>query len=344
MKKYVGLFLFMLLIYVGVLLASPWDSFGRNHFNLARRIGMEGIICIGAGVLIIAGGIDLSLGSVVGFSVALAVMLLQDSGRFGLQPLPAFLIVLLVGALIGLINGLLVTKVRVQAFVVTLCGMFIYRGLAKWLTGDIVQGLSDHTSHIRNWNGWIKALYSDREVWGLLQPVNWLLKQLGAEPIGIPVSLVIFLILVVAAALFLHFSVYGRYFFAIGSNERAARYSGVNTDGYKILAYVICSTLAALYGILHLMPQNSATPTQDGINLELKAIAGAVLGGCSVRGGEGNIIGIVIGTTILVLLPNLSVMLGIPDAMEFIVIGMALLIGAILDEILRRFGAAHKMH
>src|SRR5262245_34611776 len=233
MKKYVGLFLFMLLIYIGVLLASPWnwDSFASNHFNLARRIGMEGIICIGAGLLIIAGGIDLSLGSVVGFSVALAVTLLQDSGRFALKPLPAFLIVLLFGALIGLINGLLVTKVRVQAFVVTLCGMFIYRGLAKWLTGDIVQGLSDRTSHIPNWNGWTKALYSDREVWGLLQPVNWVLKQVGAGPISIPVSLVIFLMLVVAAALFLHFSVYGRYFFAIGSNERAARYSGVNTDG-----------------------------------------------------------------------------------------------------------------
>src|SRR5262249_49739946 len=162
-------------------------------------------------------------------------------------------------------------------------------GLTKWITGDQVQGMSGQTTHVPNWDGWTRALYSDREIWGLLRPVNHIFEHLGIPTISVPVSLVFFLLLVGAGALFLHFSVYGRYFFAIGSNERAARYSGVSTDLYKILAYVICSTLAATYGILQLMQAQSATPSQDGVNLELKAIAGAVLGGCSVRGGEGNI-------------------------------------------------------
>lgn len=343
MKKYVGLILFLIVIY-GALLASGESARSAfNHFNLARRIGMEGIVCVGVGMLIITGGIDLSIGSVVGFSVALAVTLLQDPGPdgrggFGWQPLPAMLAVLVTGALIGTLNGVLVTKLKVQAFVVTLCGMFIYRGLTKWITGDQVQGLSGRTSHVPNWDAWTRALYGDREMWGLLRPVNWLLGQIGLEPIGVPVSLVLFAILLVAAGLFLHFSVYGRYFFAIGSNEQAARYSGINTDLYRIAAYAICSACAAFYGILHLMPAQSATPTQDGINLELRAIAGAVLGGCSFRGGEGNILGIIIGTSILVLLPNLSLMRGVPDFMEFIVIGGALLLGAILDETLRQGG------
>ncbi|MFL5340856.1 MAG: ABC transporter permease [Gemmataceae bacterium] len=334
MKKYAGLFVFLLIIYATLLAADPAARSAYNHFNLARRVGMEGIVCVGAGLLIITGGIDLSLGSVVGFSVALAVTLMRRDD-YGWQPLPAMLVVILTGGLIGALNGFLVTKVRVQAFVVTLCGMFIYRGLTKWMTGDQVQGLSGQMQHVPAWDAWTRALYSSRDVWGLLKPVNYLLAHAGIEPIAIPVSLVLFLVVVVAAALFLHFSVYGRYFFAIGSNEQAARYSGVNTDLYKILAYVLCSMSAAVYGILHVMQAQSATPTQDGANLELKAIAGAVLGGCSVRGGEGNVIGIVIGTTILVLLPNLSLMLGIPDFMEFIVIGGALLIGAILDESLR---------
>src|SRR5262249_62018170 len=123
-------------------------------------------------------------------------------------------------------------------------------------------------------------------------------------------------------------------------NERAARYSGISTDRYKIFAYVICSTLAAFYGVLSLMKLNAAVPSSDGTFLELYAIAGAVLGGCSLRGGEGNILGVIIGTIILVLLPTLTGMLGIPSELEYTVIGLALLLGAILDEVMRRFGRA----
>jgi len=139
-----------------------------------------------------------------------------------------------------------------------------------------------------------------------------------------------------AATVFLHMSVYGRYLFAIGSNEQAAKYAGIAVDRYRTLAYVLCSTLAALFSIIYLAENNSVQPSETGSFFELYAIAGAVLGGCSLRGGEGSVLGIMIGTAIIWILPNFTKMWGVPSALEYTVIGVALLIGALLDEILRR--------
>jgi ribose transport system permease protein len=317
MKKVIGIAAFLVILY-GILLVSAEGARSvENHFNLGRRIGLYGIITLGAGLLIITGGIDLSIGSVVGLASTTLAILVVDRGQPFAVAIP---LVLLMGALIGLVNGLLVTRLRVQAFVVTLCGMFIYRGAARWLAGDQVKGLGSLPEGPRaaEFRFWKEALYSSRAVFHL------------------PISLVIFLILAGIAAVFLHWSVYGRYFYAIGSNERAARYSGIATARYKIVAYVICSTFAAFYGILTLMQDNSAQPSSTGNYLELYAIAGAVLGGCSLSGGEGNIPGFLIGTTILVLLPNLSNMLGIQSSLDPTVIGGALLLGAIIDELLKR--------
>jgi ribose transport system permease protein len=240
-------------------------------------------------------------------------MLLVD---YHLHPLAAIGAVLALGALIGLVNGLLVTKLRVQAFVVTLCGLFIYRGAARWLAG-----------------GQNKGLGTDFETWK-----HWLAK--GKDLLGLPMALVIFLVLAAIAAVGLHLSVYGRYLFAVGSNEQAARYSGIAVDRYRISAYVICSTLAALFSVLFLMEENSVQPSSTGSFFELYAIAGAVLGGCSLRGGEGNVLGIIIGTAILWILPNFTKMWGVPSELEYTVIGAALLVGALVDELLRRRGLA----
>ncbi len=339
MKKVIGLIAFLAIIYLLLLAADPGARLAANHFNLGRRIGLYGIISLGAGMLIITGGIDLSIGSVVGLCATLLAMLLRgdrfprfpfkgwlfDQFNAGLDwlgslvnfpehPWAAILLVLLVGMGIGLMNGVLVTKVRVQAFVVTLCGLFIYRGISRFMAEDQVKGLGNQFGQLKS------IFYSSEAIFGL------------------PMSLVYFVGLLVLATVFLHWSIHGRYFFAIGANEKAARYSGVATDRYKILAYVLCSTLASFYGVLYLMQENSAQPSSTGNFLELYAIAGAVLGGCSLRGGEGSVGGLVIGTSILVLLPNLSLMLGIPSALEYTVIGGALLLGAVLDEVLRRVG------
>lgn len=318
MKKFVGVVLFLAVVYGFLLLADPGARTLLNHFNLARRIGLFGIISLGAGLLIITGGIDLSIGSVVGLCATIFAMLLRVP-FYAANPILAILIVLAIGASIGFMNGVLVTKVRVQAFVVTLCGLFVFRGAARWLAKDSVKGLGNTCGPLK------EALYSSTTIFGV--------------DIWMPRSLLIFLVFVAIAVIFLHFSVYGRYFYAIGSNEKAAAYSGIATSRYKILAYVICSALAAVYGMLLLMQENSAQPSSTGTFLELYAIAGAVLGGCSLRGGEGSVAGIVLGTSILVLLPNMSNMWGIPSELEFTVIGGALLLGAILDELLRRFGA-----
>jgi len=310
-KKLIGIGLFLLLLYGALLLSDPGASSLQNHLNLGKRIGLYGILSLGAGIVIISGGIDLSIGAVVGLSSTLLAVLLVD---YGLPPLPAMLLVLLMGGLIGVVHGLLITRVKLQAFVVTLCGLFIYRGLSRWIANDSIKGLGNQ---FEDW--------------------KWLLSY--NRPLGLPMSLVVLLMLMAAATVFLHFSVYGRYLYAIGSNEKAASYSGIATDRYKILAYVLCSGLAALFGILELMQNNSAQPSSAGEFYELYAIAGAVLGGCSLRGGEGTVLGIFIGTAILWLLPNFNNMVGISSTLEKIVIGSALLLGAILDEVLRRRNA-----
>jgi ribose transport system permease protein len=309
MKQLFGITVLLLVLYGIMFAVVPEDSRLTNHFNLAKRVGLYGIITLGAGILIISGGIDLSIGSVVALSATLTAILLTDPDC---QWPPALVLplVLVLGVVIGLINGLLVTKLKLPPFMVTLCGLFIYRGVARTISGNMSKGLGNQFEDLKH------LLYDD--------PV-----------FGLPRFFAIFLVLAAVATVFLHFSVYGRYLYAIGSNERAARYAGIATDRYKILAYVICSTLAALFGILFLMEQNSVRSSSDGSFYELYAIAGAVMGGCSLRGGEGTVLGIIIGTAILWLLPNLTNLLGVSSELEFIVIGGALLLGAVLDEVLR---------
>jgi ribose transport system permease protein len=135
---------------------------------------------------------------------------------------------------------------------------------------------------------------------------------------------------------FLHRTSHGRYLFAIGANEEAARYAGIPTYRYKVLSYVICSCLAALCGVLLLLDAETVNPTSAGSLLELYAITGAVLGGCSLRGGEGTVPGMVLGAAVLPLLRGVTAFNNVPTDIEYAVIGFALLIGTIVDEMLKR--------
>src|SRR5262249_470232 len=162
--------------------------------------------------------------------------------------------------------GVLVTRLRLQPFIVTLCGLFIYRGLARWATWT-PQG-------------------SSRAVGIGGRPDLADLRFLAAGGVhGVPTIFLILLGLAVLCALLLHAIVYGRFLYAVGYNEQAARYAGVAVDRYKILAYVLCSFLAGLGGILHMLDLETAQPSVAGSWYELYAITGAVLGGCSLRGG-----------------------------------------------------------
>ncbi len=325
-KRILGILATVLVLYAA-LMTSVWlerrdqpastdDSWVADvHKTLAQQMGFYGIMTVGAGLLIVTGGIDLSIGSVVGFSaVCFALLLEKDYGPFASAGL-----VLLFAPLIGLFHGLLVTKLRLQPFLVTLCGLFIYRGLARWATWT-PQGSSRSVG------------IGDKDVGSL---GFWLTGNYH----GVPMVFLVLLGLVVLSGVFLHGSKFGRYFFAIGSNEQAARYAGIATDRYKVLAYILCSLLAALAGVQSLLELGTASPSTAGSWFELYAITGAVLGGCSLRGGEGTVAGLLLGAAVLPLLRNLSIFAGIPSDLEFTVIGVALLLGTIADELLKRRAA-----
>lgn len=314
MNKVLGILLMVIVLYVALIFSDPNAGSLRNHQNIALRIGTAGILVLGVAPLIISGGIDLSIGSVVCLSAVCFALQLEA----GIPPGLAIILILLFAPLLGLIHGLLVTQLHLQPFLVTLCGLFVYRGLARWAT-------------------WTDESGSSRNVG--LGGTEWDISSLefltGTEPFGVAGALYLFLFIAVVLGVFLHASIYGRYIYAIGANEQATRYAGIPTDRYKILPYMWSSLLAGVYGILYMLEYKTAAPSTAGSFYELYAITGAVLGGCSLRGGEGNIVGIVLGATILPLLESVSFFAGVPDDLKFTVLGVALLLGTIVDEVLK---------
>lgn len=326
MKRLTGILAIVIALYVGLYIANPGAFTGVSALDLLNRHGYLGIITLGVAVLIVTGGIDLSIGSVVALTaVGFGVLM-----RSGVSPYLAVIIVLIVGAAIGLLHGLLVTRLKLQAFLVTLCGLFVYRGLARVVSG-IGQGQEEVTISLAT----IKRLQPD-----FSQAIdNLRLLFVGKNERGVidaPMEFVWMMAIAAVLAVLLHKSVYGRYWYAIGSNEQAAKYAGINTDRQRIAVFVICSTLAAFVGVLVMLDFGTLDAASDGDTFELLAITGAVLGGCSLRGGEGTIPGAVLGATVLPVIKKLNNYLSIPNTVIPIVIGLTLLLGTMLDEFLRR--------
>lgn len=290
----------------------------QNLSNQFERTGRYGIIAIGVTFVIITGGIDLSIGSLIGLvAVMLPMMVNKDASLLFGTPIPigiACLLLLGMCALIGLTHGLLVTKLRLQPFVVTLCGLLIYRGLARVVASDSTQNLGNDVG------GFTAALDSKL--------------YLGF----IPAPFFIMLVIAIVAWLALNRTVFGRQLVALGRNEEAAAFSGVATDRVKISAYIICSTLAGVAAILFVSDSKGASPAGYGNFFELWAIAGAVLGGCSLRGGEGSIVGVILGSALLRITLSASLFLGVPNKFEFFIVGVLILIGVISDELFSRMG------
>lgn len=583
MKKALGIFALLVFVYALAALLNPDFLSTYNIQNTLRRTSLFGIISIGVALVIITGGIDLSIGSLIGLigcllpmglhamaegppgralawtligtglgvwcigAVWLHSLAFQEGGRRGLLVL--FVPVCLVGyvvrqyhvcqrpallyavglssavagwllpgvtlppwaevalvvfwmleicAAVGLLHGVLITRIGLQPFVVTLCGLLLYRGLARWATDDQTQGfgtgyeglkslvtarpcslacltavaglalaawglyrgsvrrqdeddrgefvlpwcltlvglafslcsavswlpgLDDVARNAPTWTQrsmfWVGLLGSiggaaglslravQRKSWGVLWAealalsgllVLWLLAALGyvgagdpdlvwwqamlaatallatilgvarfltanwqagrgdrsailltasagallllgmipLDRVQVPAPLLVMLAIAILAGLFLNQTIYGRYLFALGRNEEAARYSGINTSAMTVLAYVLCALLAGVAAILFSLDVNGIQPAGHGNFYELYAIAAAVLGGCSLRGGEGSILGVVVGTAVMRVLYNAITMLGIPDKLEFAIIGAVLLAGVMADELLRR--------
>lgn len=325
MKRLIGIFTLLVLVYFATYLMSDLLT-GRRSFlspfnqeNLLRRTALFGIIGIGVAFVIITGGIDLSIGSVVCLVGVGFPWLAVELG----QPVwLALLIAMSASLTIGLLHGLLITKMKLQPFVVTLCGLLLYRGITRGFTNDQTAGFQ-----------------------GELKGLRWL--ATGEIPItsgfGIPVPCLVLILVATVAAIFLNRTIWGRYLLALGNNEEAARFSGINTSKMTILAYVISSFLAGLGGLLFVLDTNSAQPVDFGNFYELFAIAAAVLGGCSLRGGSGTIIGVIIGTALIQLLRNMITLVDeIPQNIEFAVIGAVILIGAIGDEFAKRVIASRR--
>ncbi|WP_413987962.1 ABC transporter permease [Labrys okinawensis] len=305
LKKDISLFVLILVIGVVTAYLNPRFVSPINVSNTANLIGLFGLYSIGAGFVIITGGIDLSVGSLFALlGVVFIDLLTNHQLNWGV----ALLLMVLAGMAIGAIHAFLILRMRVQPFIVTLCGLLLYRGIARWYTGDSTAGFEFGQS---------------------FPSLEWLTT---GRTYGVPHSFVMFILVAVIMGVVLHRSVFGRYLCAVGKNEEAARYSGIPTGRVVAAAYIIASGLAGLSAVYFVMYTRSVSPASHGNFYELYGIAAAVLGGCSLRGGEGSIFGIVLGAILLQILQNLVNLLGIPSSLNFAVMGAVILIGVLADQ------------
>lgn len=311
LRKSGRLLLLLLIVVLAIAIATDRFVTATNVENLVRRTALFGVLSLGVLFVMIIGGIDLSIGSVVSLIGCLLPFLLIKHDA-PVAPTLAFLLAL--GAAIGYCQGLIITSLRVQPFLVTLCGLLICRGAARIITGDEAQGFAGRFGGLR-----------------LVATGSFDFDMLGFR---IPFPVIILFVLAGLAFLALYFSVYGRYCIAMGHNEEAVRFSGIATKRIKVSAYVVSALLAAIGGILFSADINSSQASELGNLFELYSIAAAVLGGCSTRGGEGSVLGVIIGTALIQVLRNAIVLMGIPSQWEYALVGGILLMGVSIDGIM----------
>jgi ribose transport system permease protein len=309
MKKELGLLALLIVLCLAVAAKNPRFLSPENLQNTTRLIGMYGIFSLGLGFVIITGGIDLSVGSVLALLGVILSIALMD---WHMPAALGILLVVAIGAVLGSIHGWLIARVKLQPFIVTLCGLLLYRGLARFVAKDETRGFSSVPG--------IEELTK-------LATGNWL---------GIPNPFIFLLVLSAVMWVVLHRSVYGRHLFALGRNEEAARYAGINTDRLLMSVYILSGLLAGVAAVFIAFYTSSISPSSHGNSYELYGIAAAVLGGCSLRGGEGSVVGILIGTALLQVLQNLVNLLGIDTSLNFAVMGAVILIGVAADQVFSR--------
>jgi ribose transport system permease protein len=273
-----------------------------NLTDILRQVAEKGILAAGMTPVIISGGIDLSVGSVLALAATLAGSLLMVGG-LGVWPMAG--IVLAAGCLCGLVSGLVVTRWRIQPFIATLAMMSAARGIARYLSGGAAVPLG----------------FGDGGAPGSFRAL--------AAPIVpyVPVPAVMFLVSVGAIAVLMSWTRAGRYLYAIGDNEQTARLAGVNVGLHKTTAYVLCAGMAALAGIIHCAQLEQGNPN-DGAGYELDAIAAVVIGGTSLSGGVGTVGGTLVGTLIIGIINN-SMGLNNVDANLQLILKGAIILAAV---------------
>ena len=323
LKKDLGLLTLIIVVGAVVAIINPRFLSPINIANTANLVGLFGIFAIGQGFVIITGGIDLSVGSIIALLGVIFIDLIANHEVW--WPLAA-LLVLGIGVVMGLVHGLLITRLKLQPFVVTLCGLLIYRGIARFYTHDATAGFPFGVNFPS-----LEFLTTGR--------TDFLALVTGGNlhSLLLPHSFVFMLLLAAVMWFVLHRSVFGRHLYAVGKNEEAARFSGIRTTRVIVAAYVICAVLTSIAAIFFAMYTRSILPSGHGNFYELYAIAAAVLGGFSLRGGEGSIVGVILGVILLQVLQNLVNLLGIPSSLNFAVMGGVILAGVLVDDQFSRY-------
>ncbi|WP_453997380.1 ribose ABC transporter permease RbsC [Bacillus nitroreducens] len=295
-----GPFLGLILLIVIVSVLNPSFLEPLNILNLLRQVSINALIAFGMTFVILTGGIDLSVGAILALSSALTAGMIVS----GVDPILAIFIGCILGGLMGIVNGLFITKGKMAPFIVTLATMTIFRGLTLVYTGgNPITGLGE----------------------------NELFQLFGRGYfLGIPVPAITMMITFIVLYIVLHKTPFGRKTYAIGGNEKAALISGIKVPRVKVMIYGLSGMLAALAGAILTSRLNSAQPTA-GTSYELDAIAAVVLGGTSLAGGKGRIVGTLIGALIIGTLNNGLNLLGVSSFYQMVVKGIVILFAVLLD-------------
>lgn len=306
---------FLGLVLVIALFALPAETreffLTYNNFKIIlTQTVIVAIAALGMTMIIVSGGIDLSVGSSIAFTSVVGALLIQR----GWGAVAVLLAMIAAGGVIGLLNGAAIAGLRMTPFIITLGTLGVARGSAKWLADN--QTVNYDSSPI---NGWMTTA----------DPFS------RALPAGVWVTLV----LAVLTAVLLRDTIFGRHLFALGSNEVAARYSGVRITRLKVLAYTVAGGFFGLAGLFQLSRLRQGDPTV-AVGLELDIIAAVIIGGASLSGGVGTILGSMIGALIMAVLRNGSQQMGWPTYFQEIIIGLVIIVAVFLDRLRQGRAAA----
>jgi ribose transport system permease protein len=306
----IGVLAALLVLCVVMSFASPYFLKPQNLFNVLRGMSTIGIMAIGMTMVIVSGGIDLSVGSLAAVSAMLTARLMTYNN---VPPWISVICGLLMGLILGATNGFIITRIKVNPFITTLGMMSVARGLT-YLLATGLQGTVASNIPMRN------------------ESVNFM----GSGYLGVvPFPVIEMVVLVTIFSLFLKHVVLGRQIYAVGSNEQAARLSGVNVGNVRLFVYTLLGGLAAMAGVMGAGLLSTA-PTNLGLGTELDVIAAVVIGGASLAGGEGTILGAVIGAAIMAVIRNAFVLLKLPIYLQTITIGVVIIIAVALDQLRKR--------
>jgi ribose/xylose/arabinose/galactoside ABC-type transport system permease subunit len=293
--------LLVLIALVGIFsVSSPYFLNVKNFFAIGLTISVIGIVCIGQSLILLTGAFDLSVGGIAALSGMIVAIFTNDHGNYWTW----FIVGLAVGTAIGLINGLLITKLKINALITTLSMMTILSGVVFLVSGGFAIGVNMRS-----------------------------FRFLGTTRIAtIPLPIILLLVIYALFYVILRFTVFGRYVYSIGGNAEAARLSGINVDRIRILTYTLSGLLSGFGGIV-LASRLGSAQVDAGTQYPINSIAACVLGGISIAGGEGVIWGSLIGVAIVGVLQSGLIMVGMPSYYQWIATGIVLLAAVYLDQL-----------